>query len=723
MSTSATPRRVLLAGNPNAGKTTLFNALSGARASVANYPGVTVDKTTASLKLPGDVPATLVDVPGAYSLSARSPEEQVAVDELLSEDVAAIVCVVDASALERSLYLPIQLIEAGLPVVVALNMMDIATKDGLTLDLRALSDGLGVPVVGVSATHRRGLTDLLEAISGAISVIPRPDLSIDYPPAVTDALDKVSQSVATWLPSNASPALRRARSLWCLLSVSDDELMGVPESVRNAVRLAVGDGGRVIDEAIIGARYRLASSLVSAATKTEARKEKRLSERIDDVLTHPVSGLVVFAIVMFMVFEALFTWSEPMIGAVETAVSWAQGTAGAMLPAGAVRDLIVHGVVAGVGNVLVFVPQILLLFLFIGFLEDSGYLARVAFVIDRVMSSVGLHGRAFVPLLSGFACAVPAVMATRTIENRRDRLVVMMSLPLMTCSARLPVYVLIIATVFAGSAPRLFGVFNTGAVVLFVMYALSVVATLAAAAVLKRTTLSGPRAPFILALPRYRWPDALTLWLGAWRRLKTFLVDAGTIILALTIVLWALLSYPKNEQVETRFAGQRVVAAQIADPSERTQTMSQIEDAEASAALAHSFAGRLGHAIEPVIKPLGFDWRIGVGIIGAFAAREVFVSTLGIVFGIGDQEGTTLRTALQSATHSDGSQLMTPLAGVSLMVFFLFACQCMSTIAVVRRESGSWRWPLIMFAYMSVLAYVASLLVYQVGRALGWGLS
>jgi ferrous iron transport protein B len=394
----------------------------------------------------------------------------------------------------------------------------------------------------------------------------------------------------------------------------------------------------------------------------------------------------------------------------------------AALPEGPLAGLLADGVVAGVGNVVVFVPQIALLFLFIGVLEDSGYLARVAFVIDRVMASVGLHGKAFVPLLSGFACAIPAVMSTRTIESRRDRLVTMLALPLMSCSARLPVYVLVIATVFAGRE-RLLGVVSPGAAVLFAMYALSVVATLGAAAVLRRTALRGPRPVLVMELPPYRWPLARNLLLNTWQRVRSFLVDAGTIILALTIVLWALLSFPRSEEVAARHEAERTAAARSLEGEALAARLTEIDAREAGEQLEASVAGRVGKAIEPALEPLGFDWRIGIGILGAFAAREVFVSTLGIVFGIGevDEESEPLREALREARRPDGSPLMTPLSGVALMVFFVLAAQCMSTLAVVRRESGSWKWPLFMLAYMSLLAYLAALLVYQGGLALGLG--
>jgi len=446
------------------------------------------------------------------------------------------------------------------------------------------------------------------------------------------------------------------------------------------------------------------------------------SERLDRVLTHPVLGLAAFALVMLLLFEALFAWSDPLIGLIEEGVVLAQGLASGLLPEGPLRDLVTDGVIAGVGNVVVFVPQIALLFVFVTVLEDSGYLARVAFVIDRVMRGVGLHGKAFVPLLSGFACAIPAVMATRTIESRRDRLLTMLAVPLMSCSARLPVYALVIAVVFDADR-RVLGFLSVGALVLFAMYGLSVTMTLLAAAVMRRTILRGPRPPLLLELPPYRWPTVRNVVTAVWGRTRSFLVDAGTIILAITIILWALLSYPKPDEVLTRFAAERAEATEQLSGEAREEALARIGARESEVLLQRSFAGQLGHAIEPVIAPLGFDWRIGIGLIGSFAAREVLVSTLGIVWGIGeeaDEESRPLREALRDAERDDGSPLMTPLSGLSLMVFFVLAAQCMSTIAVVRRESGSWKWPLFMVAYMTALAYVGALLTYQGGQLLGF---
>jgi len=713
---------ILIAGNPNCGKSTLFNAMSGGSAHVGNYPGVTVDRTSASLVL-GSRTVELVDVPGMYSLTASSPEEQLAVNALIEPRTEAVVCVVDATTLQRGLYLALQLIETGVPVVIALNMMDAAEKLGLRIDTERLSALLGAPAIPVVATKRKGLEALRDALESVLA--SRPDTKapgVSYGEALESDIAELIPRIEEWRPQ-AQPRELRAFALWSMLSLGDDSLMGVPGGVRETaerIRAEALAQGRDPDLEIIGARYAWLDAAVAEACSVRV-PEVPFSERIDRVLTHPVAGILVFSAVMFGIFEALFAGAEPFMGAIEGLTGYLQTQAASLLPAGVFQDLVVEGIIAGVGNVVVFAPQILMLFLFIGFLEDSGYLARVAFVIDRPMRSVGLHGKAFVPLLSGFACAVPAVMATRTIERRRDRLVTMLALPLMSCSARLPVFILVVGTVFAGESV---GWFSAGAIALFSMYTLSVLVTLAAAAAIRRTVLRGPTPTFVLEMPPYRWPSTRILWINAWRRLRVFLVDAGTIILAMTILLWAFLSFPKSDEVSAHYSLERERIERLALPdTQREAALRLLDGQEARGQLEQSLGGRFGHAIEPALRPIGFDWQIGVGIIGAFAAREVFVSTLGVVFGIGDgdEENKPLRQALQDAKHADGTPVMTPLSGVSLMIFFLLACQCMSTIAVVKRESGSWKWPVFLFSYMTVLAYVASLIVYQGGRFLGYG--
>ena len=725
--------RVLVAGNANSGKTTIFNALTGARAKVGNYPGVTVARSSREISLPGGARSEVVDLPGTYSLSTHSPDEQVAVDEVLGRRGAppdAVVVVVDAGTFERGLYLVLQILETGIPVVVALNMVDEAEAAGVTVDAGKLAAWLGVAVVPTVGSAGQGLDQLRRGIEEAIELAPRGEVGWSgFPAPVESAVSEVERSLQG-AAFDRTPAARRSWAVWSLLSHTSDEedVEGLPAAVRetvDGVRRQAAGADLNLDQELIASRYRWIEAVVADVRRVSPADAttRGWTDRIDGILTHRFYGMGVFAVVMALLFEALFAWSEPFIAAIESATAALQTGVTALLPEGPLQDLMVNGVIAGVGNVVVFVPQIAMLFLFIAVLEDVGYLARVAFVIDRLMGRIGLHGKAFVPMLSGFACAIPAVMATRTIESRRDRLITMLTLPMVSCSARLPVYALVTAVVFAGDA-RVLGLFSAGAVVLFAMYALSVAATLGAAAVLRRTVLRGPRLPLVLELPPYRVPVWRNVGLVAWRGLRKFLVDAGTIILTMTIILWALLSYPRSTEIAERYAAERAaVEVSVVDPDARAEALALLDGREAGESLEYSVAGRVGRAIEPAIEPLGFDWRIGVGILGAFAAREVFVSTLGIVFGIAeaDEESQSLRASLQEARHADGSPLMTPLAGVSLMVFFVLACQCMSTIGVVRRESGAWRWPIFMFAYMSVLAYVASLVVYQVGSLLRWG--
>ena len=725
------PPLILVAGNPNSGKSTLFNALSGARSKVSNYPGVTVARLSATITLPGVGPVELVDLPGTYSLSARSQDEQVAVDAVLgltSPRPDAVIVVTDATALGRSLYLATEIIETGVPAIVALSMVDEARENHLAIELDALSTALGVDVVEVVAPRGEGLDGLRRAIARAVGHGPHAVReSRALPPAAEAAVRELVAVVADSWPE-LSAAGRRALALWLLLSHDEDavgSLKGIPSVAAELVsrlRAAASADGQNLDEQIIASRYARIDRVIDRVLSSRRALTRTRTDHIDSVLTHRVGGIVVFAVVMLALFQSLFAWSEPLIQSIEWVVTRTQDLAETLVPAGPLQDLLVNGVLAGVGNVVVFVPQIALLFLFIGFLEDVGYLARVAFVIDRVMARVGLHGRSFVPMLSGFSCAIPAVMATRTLENRTDRLLTMMVLPLMSCSARLPVYLLVIGTVFSGYSP-VFGVLSAGALVLLAMYALSVTTALAAAAVLRRTVFRGPRPTLMLELPPYRVPVIGVLLRNMWQQVRSFLVGAGTIILALSIVMWALLTYPRDAGVTERYEQRRTAIESTAAAADREAPLEALAGHERGEQLRNSVAGRVGRLIEPALEPLGFDWRIGVGILGAFAAREVFVSTMGMVFDIteADERNEPLREALRSARRPDGSPLMTPLAGVALMVFFVLACQCMSTLAVVRRETGSWRWPAFLFAYQTAVAYTVTLIVYQGGRLLGWG--
>jgi len=726
---------VALVGNPNSGKSTLFNALTGARAQVSNYTGTTVERMEAEMDLPGSGRVRTIDLPGTYSLVARSPEERIAIDLILGRGTTApdvVVAIVDGPRLQRSLYLVLQLLELEVPLVVGVNLMDEARREGCEPDIDVLHALLGVPVVPLVARTGEGVEALREAIA---QVMEAPDAARPGSPHPwSDALLSDAEEVLAALPSNlaavvsASPDRALAFAIWLLLSVDEEGALAedpdVPHRTILDVRARAAAVGRDIEAEIIGQRYawidarepRLIRHIAPGATAG-------VSEKIDRVLLHPILGGVVFFAVMAVVFKALFAWSEPAITAIELlfdflgkVVAAGFGALATQWPAlagpvGVVNDLVVQGIIGGVGAILVFLPQIGLLFLFIALLEDCGYLARAAHLMDRVLRGAGLPGRAFVPLLSGFACAVPAIMATRTMPRFRDRLLTMMVIPLTSCSARLPVYTLIIAALFPATVAG--WPFDVRPTVLFGIYLLSTLVTLVVATILGRTILAEQASPEFIELTPYRLPHPKTVVRTVLLRMWTFVREAGRVILVATIVMWALLSFPRHTPEEV--LPPEVVAS--------TQDPRELEALAAPLELEQSIAGRLGKVLEPVIKPLGYDWRIGIGIIGAFAAREVFVSTMGVVHGVGevDEGDLTLRERIRDARRPDGRRLYTPLTGLSIMVFFVLAFQCLSTMAVLRRETGGWRWPAFIFAYMTVLAWVGAFLVYQGGRLLGFG--
>ncbi len=735
----ATPSIVLLLGNPNVGKTTLFNGLTGQQARVGNYPGVTVERRSALVEFAGQ-PIELVDVPGAYSLSARSAEEQVAIDAALgiagNPKPTLLVVVVDAGQLARNLYLAVQLAEFRLPTVLALTMMDeVAHHPPIPAKVGKM---LGVPCVGVNARRKEGFDELKRAIAEGVRQSPIADVELRYGETIRRCADRIAERLPeSW---RGSVEHDRALALWAILSLEKDDELTAPEELRDSVdevREQAEASDIDLDLNIIQARYEFIEDHLPECYQSgpEAIPASNWTERVDHVLLHPVYGFLFFVVTMLAVFQALFAWSDPAIGLIEDGVAALQKLAMTHLPPGILSDLLVEGVLGGVGNVVVFLPQILLLFFLVGLLEDSGYMARVAYLMDRVLRSVGLHGRAFVPMLSGLACAVPAILATRTMERRRDRLLTMMVVPLMTCSARLPVYTLLVAALFPPS--RVFGLVPVQGLLMVAMYLFSTFMTLLAAWVLGRTVVRGRSVPLILELPRYRLPSWMATARMMTQRAGEFLKEAGTVILAFTIILWALLSFPKppeealasgtsTDQAAHQAGDVRARAPDLPDSSQ-PENPSGV-DANSSAvtkprtAIEYSWGGQLGKTLEPLMAPLGFDWKITVGIIGAFSAREVFISTMGLVFGLEetDDEALPLRDKMRAETRADGRPAYPPLVGLSLMVFFALACQCMSTVAVVKRETRSWRWPALLVVYMTTLAYVASLLVYQGGRLLGF---
>lgn len=652
---------IALAGNPNAGKTTLFNALTGLKQKVANYPGVTVERKTGRWQLNGNA-ADLIDLPGLYSLDATSLDEQIARSVITGEQKGVrrpdvVVAVVDATNLERNLYVVTQLFDFKIPVVVALTMIDVFEKLDHQINVEKLAHMLKTPVVAINAKTGRGIKELAQEVRKAS------ELSESKAPVFDDA----------------------------------DETSG--------------------PHAKIFARYSFIAKAVQESTRHNDTPKLRISHKIDKVLTHKFFGLLILIAVLLVVFQAIFSWATVPMDLLEQGFGGLSALVKETMPPGILTDLISDGIIAGVGGVVVFLPQILLLFLFISLLEDTGYMARAAFLMDKLMSKVGLHGKAFLPLVSSFACAIPGIMATRTIENRRDRFATIMVAPFMSCSARLPVYTLMIAAFFAGQT--VFGFISVAAVLMLAMYTLGIVVAVIVAFILKRTVLKAPPPPFLMELPDYRLPNLRTVLQNMLTRAWLFLKRAGTVILAISILLWALMYFPRDiapTQPAATETGQTVAANGEPAPAE--------DVVKESEQLKHSFAGKLGHTIEPVIQPLGFDWKIGVALIASFAAREVLVSTLSIIYNVGkdaDAESTTLVSAIRDAKRDDGRPVWTPLTALTLMVFFVLAMQCMSTLAVVRRETNSWLWPLFMFGYMTVIAYAAAFLTYQGGRLLGYG--
>lgn len=753
------PLTVAVIGNPNTGKSTLFTALTGLHSRIGNYPGVTVEKKIGKFQF-HDREVRLVDLPGTYSLSPRSLDEMVSVEVLLGRQadvgrIDAVVCITDASNLERNMYLVSQVLDLGLPTVLVLNMWDVAESRSIKIDAGGLAQRLGIPVVPCEAHRHRQLEAVKEAI---LSVAGRPSPAPPrvFPATFYDEGSRLQTQLKEWGETDV-PFYVTERLLMDVGGYVEASFTG-RLSTQLAVAIAAARqrlqaGGFRVPAAEAKARYAWVRDVLTGLVTVPAQRSATQSDRIDHWLTHKVFGLLSFVLIMFAVFQSISTFASPLMEMCETGQHAIGGWIESLMSPGPFRSLIVDGVVGGVGGILIFLPQICFLFFFIALLEDCGYMARAAFLMDKLMTRVGLSGKSFVPLMSSFACAIPGIMATRTIENRRDRMVTILVAPLMSCSARFPVYTLMIAT-FIPDIAWAGGWITLRGVLIFAMMFFGAAVAIPVAWVLKKTFFRGETPPFVMELPSYKWPSPHIVLERVYDRAKAFVVRAGTLIFATSILIWAASYFPGDhrllnqvqerveqsrselqpelsrrdelEKLKHELASEPASAARLAEvESELAQVTMKLEPLDtliteqnsiSEHLLETSYLGRFGKMIEPTVRPLGWDWRIGVGVLASFPAREVIVSTLGTIYSLGgdvSESDSSLQQALRESKWADGHPVYSIPVALSIMVFFALCAQCVSTLMVIRRETNSWGWSVFTFAYMTGLAYVGALATYQ----------
>ena len=736
-SANLTSARVAVLGNPNTGKSTLFNALTGIRQQTGNYPGVTVEKRTGLVKV-GATYFELTDLPGTYSLAPRSPDEMLTVNVLLGEDPAEqkpdlILCVVDANNLERNLFLVSQLLDLHQPMIIAVNMTDIATRNGVEIELESLQKLLGVPVVGIQAKRRVGIDALKSAMARAISKAP----DFEHDPFSDELKQRIKRLKAACPDDCQLKRFAVTRMLFDtdgfmtdqLKSQVDGKVLATLKTEQAQMQLE----GHSIAESESHARYNWITKHLDSFVKRPTQTDQTtLTDRLDAWLTHPFWGLLFAGLTMVILFQLVFWAAEPASNLIDGFNGLLATAVNSVVPEGTLNSLLIDGLINGVGSVLIFLPQILLLFFILAVLEDTGYLSRAAFLLDKYLSRIGLSGITLFPLLSSFACAIPGIMATRVIKDRRERLITMLIAPLMSCSARLPVYVLLIAA-FVPSKSYLGGLIGLQGLTMFGMYLVGIITAVVIAWVLRKTILKTGTSSFVLELPTYKLPSLRNVWQrmfdGGW----AFVRDAGTMIVVVTILVWAAAYFPQNNKTTLPASLKNDLATIAAnqttlDSLGSTESSIDIANLEKEISLAqnrldahqleHSYLGRTGKLIEPLVTPLGWDWRIGSAAIASFPAREVIVSTMGVIFGLGantDEQSDSLKSSLASATWEGTDRpLFTLPVALSIMVFFALCAQCVSTLAVIRRETNSYRWPIFTFTYMTILAYVAALLTFQI---------
>ncbi|HZY35429.1 MAG TPA: ferrous iron transport protein B [Mucilaginibacter sp.] len=699
-----TDLRVALVGNPNTGKSTLFNTLTGLNQKIGNFPGVTVDKKTGYCTLTDGRTAQIVDLPGTYSLYPKSKDESIVFSILadkanpLKPDL--VVVILDATNLKRNLLLYTQVADLKIPVIIALNMMDLAKKSGIGIDVDLFSKKLGVPVIPVAARKGEGIDKLKEAISFSNKIALQEE-SIDVEAIAPLLIAQISNELKI---ENPYYALQLAHQHEDIKFISPEQSDRIEELEKE---FSFHSSKAQATETI--ARYSFINDLLYDTVKIpETAKEETISNKIDKVLTHRVFGLIIFVGVLLFMFQSIFAWSAYPMELIADGFVWVQNSLHHILPAGPLTGLLVDGVIGGLSGVMVFIPQIAILFAFISILEDTGYMARVTFMMDKLMRKVGLNGKSVVPLIGGFACAVPSIMSTRTIENWKDRMITIMVTPLVTCSARLPIYILLISLVVPNR--NVWWIFNLQGLALTGMYVFSLISAIIVAFVLKYVIKGSERGYFIMELPVYRMPRWKNVAFSMYERAKTFVVQAGKVIVAVSVILWVLASWgpgDRFEKIDQKYKQTRYT---------HSMTRDELERAIKSEKLENSYAGVLGHTIEPVIRPLGFDWKIGIALITSFAAREVFVGTMATIYSVegSAEKMESVQQKMKTAKNPETGHLVFTLAvAFSLMLFYAFAMQCASTVAVVYRETKNWKWPAFQFAYMTVLAYAASFLAYH----------
>lgn len=740
---------IAMLGNPNTGKTTLFNALSGDRGRVGNYPGVTVEYTLGQVQIDGQT-FRLIDLPGTYSLAPRSLDEMVTVDVLLGRAAGVakpdlLLCIIDASNLERNLYLVSQALGLGMRTLVVLNKVDVAEEQGVQIDIQQLQDRLPVPIVVTQAHRGQGVEELKAAIriAAATAAVPHAD---PFPASFRDQVDAIERATRQVKGGPLPRYLTERLLLDGGVYLETARLGGVDSTILRLVKTArenLAEDGHPVPAVETVARYDWVAQVLEGSVRRTEQQTVTVSDRLDETLTHKVWGTLIFIVLMVVVFQAIFAGADPLISLVEAVFSWLGGQIENWLPDGALRSLLVNGVIAGAGSVLSFLPQIFVLFFLIAILEDCGYMSRAAYLTDKLMSRIGLSGKSFIPLLSSFACAVPGIMAARVIEDRRDRLVTILVAPLMSCSARLPIYTLLTAA-FIPHYKILGGWLGLRGATMFSMYLLGIIAAVCVAFIMKRTLLKSDTPAFVMELPNYKLPSLRTSLHRATEQGWAFVRSAGTLILAVTIVVWAAAYFPHNPEVEQAVRSgfqpdlSRLEAAIAklesrsadSDPGmddaalsrlseERTRLVDEMNRRVASAYLEQSYLGQAGKVIAPVVEPLGWDWRIGCAVIASFPAREVVIGTLGVIYNLGedqDEHSQSLRQTLQEASWPEtGEPIFNVPVALSLMVFYSLCAQCAATLAIMRRETASWRWPIFTFCYMTVLAYVGAYVTYHLG--------